>query len=97
METFFAGKFDKVSVQHLASVGHTWVDVLRVGYGRKAYLLAQIRAASRASEESCSYSFETMWTQRGNSSTLARLRPRSKMRILGSGTPRLKRDFGYGC
>ena len=27
----------------------------------------------------------------------ARLRPRSKMRIFGSGTPRLKRDFGYGC
>jgi hypothetical protein len=60
------------------------------------YLLAQIRAASRASELNCSYSLETMWTQRGNSSTLARLRPRSKMRILGSGTPRLKRDFGYG-
>lgn len=62
-----------------------------------AYLLAQIRAASRASEDNCSYSLETMWTQRGNSSTLARLRPRSKIRILGSGTPRLKRDFGYGC
>lgn len=33
----------------------------------------------------------------GNSSTFARLRPRSKIRILGSGTPRLKRDLGYGC
>jgi hypothetical protein len=31
----------------------------------------------------------------GNSSTLARLRPRSKMRIFASGTPRLKRDLGY--
>ena len=61
------------------------------------YLFAQIRAASRASEESCSSSFDTMWTQRGNSSTFARLRPRSNMRILGSGTPRLKRDLGYGC
>lgn len=60
------------------------------------HLLAQIRAASRASELSCSYSLETRWTQRGNSSTFARLRPRSKIRILGSGTPRLKRDFGYG-
>lgn len=60
------------------------------------YLLAQIRAASRASEDSCSYSLETMCTQRGNSSTLARFRPRSKMRILGSGTPRLNRDLGYG-
>ena len=62
----------------------------------RTYLLAQMRAASRASEDNCSYSLETMWTQRGNSSTLARLRPRSKIRILGSGTPRLKRDFGYG-
>lgn len=53
------------------------------------YLLAQIRAASSASDEICSYSFETRWTQNGNSSTPAFLRPRSKMRILGSGTPRL--------
>ena len=30
------------------------------------YLLAQIRAASRASLDSCSYSSETRWTQRGN-------------------------------
>jgi hypothetical protein len=41
------------------------------------YLLAQIRAASKASEESCSYSSETKWTQSGNSSTEAFLRPRS--------------------
>ena len=61
------------------------------------YLLAQMRAASRASELNCSYSLETMCTQRGNSSTLARFRPRSKIRILGSGTPRLNRDLGYGC
>ena len=64
-----------------------WVDT---------YLLAQIRAASRASDDNCSYSFDIIWMQSGNSSTLARLRPRSKMRILGSGTPRLKRDLGYG-
>ena len=63
---------------------------------KKTYLLAQMRAASRASEDSCSYSLETMWTQRGKSSTLARLRPRSKIRIFGSGTPLLKRDLGYG-
>lgn len=62
----------------------------------RTYLLAQIRAASSASEDNCSYSLETICTQRGNSSTLARLRPRSKIRILGSGTPRLKRDLGYG-
>lgn len=60
------------------------------------YLLAQIRAASRASEPICSYSLETRWMQRGKSSTLARLRPRSKILILASGTPRLKRDLGYG-
>lgn len=61
------------------------------------HLFAQIRAASRASELSCSYSFETRWMQRGKSSTVARFRPRSKIRILASGTPRLKRDLGYGC
>ena len=45
------------------------------------YLLAQIRAASSASEESCSYSSETKWQQKGNSSTEARFLPRSKIRI----------------
>jgi hypothetical protein len=60
------------------------------------YLLPAIREASRASELSCSSSLETRWTHVGNSSTLARFLPRSKMRILGSGTPRLKRDLGYG-
>jgi hypothetical protein len=58
------------------------------------YLLAQIRAASRASDESCSYSSETRWQQKGKSLTLALFRPRSKIRILGSGTPRLYLDFG---
>ena len=60
------------------------------------YLLAQIRAASSASELSCSYSLETRWTVQGKSSTEAFFRPRSNMRILASGTPRLKRDLGYG-
>ena len=97
METFFAGDFDEIPVGVLLSESAA-VDGNKWRLGRKgSYLLAQIRAASRASEDSCSYSLETMWTQRGNSSTLARLRPRSKMRILGSGTPRLKRDLGYGC
>ena len=89
METFFARDFDKIPVPPCQTCNYNKGIVL-------AYLLAQIRAASRASEDSCSYSLETMWTQRGNSSTLARLRPRSKILILGSGTPRLKRDFGYG-
>lgn len=48
------------------------------------YLLAQIRAASRASEDSCSYSSETRWTQSGKSSTFALLRPKSKILILAS-------------
>lgn len=41
------------------------------------YLLAQIRAASRASEETCSYSSETKWQQKGKSLTEAFFRPRS--------------------
>ena len=48
------------------------------------YLLAQIRAASSASDESCSYSSETRWTHSGNSSTFALLRPKSKILIFGS-------------
>jgi len=59
------------------------------------YLLAQIRRASRASDEICSYSFDTRWQQKGKSSTGAFLRPRSKIRILGSGTPRLYRLLGF--
>lgn len=65
-------------------------------FAMETYLLAVIRAASRPSEVSCSNSLETKWMHSGNSSTFARLRPRSKIRILGSGTPRLNRDFGYG-
>merc|ERR1712029_31587 len=42
------------------------------------------------------YLFATRWQQKGNSSTEARLRPRSKIRIFGSGTPRLNRDLGNG-
>lgn len=60
------------------------------------YLLQQIRPASRASELSCSYSSETKWTHSGKSSTVAFFFPKSKILILGSGTPRQKRDFGYG-
>ena len=96
MEAFFAGDFDEVSVKHLKSAKYHHLVQLGSRNERKTDLLAQMRAASRASEDSCSYSLETMCTHRGNSSTLARLRPRSKMRIFGSGTPRLKRDFGYG-
>lgn len=106
METFLSSNFDEISVYR--TLLETRYRKERWGGGgggglgvweldmifHNTYLLAQIRAASRASDESCSYSFETMCTQRGNSSTLARFRPRSKMRILGSGTPRLKRDFG---
>lgn len=93
VETFFASDFHEVSGdgRHVSQMSPDSVDSLWT------YLLAQMRAASRASEDSCSYSLETMWMQRGNSSTFARLRPRSKIRILGSGTPRLKRDLGYGC
>jgi hypothetical protein len=91
METFFAGNFDQVS-----SLEVSLVSVVGLKHDGLPYLFAQIRAASRASELSCSYSFETMCTHSGNSSTLAFLRPRSKILILGSGTPRLNRDLGYG-
>merc|ERR1719220_2532190 len=60
------------------------------------YLLQQIRPASRASAESCSNSSDTKWMERGNSSTPAFLRPRSKILILGSGTPRLNLLLGIG-
>ena len=94
METFLTCDFDEVPVTY--SISGSVLRNVGLREEREAYLLAQIRAASRASEDSCSYSLDTMCTQRGNSSTLARLRPRSKMRILASGTPRLKRDLGYG-
>lgn len=41
-------------------------------------------------------SYETIWTQAGNASTENLFMPQSKIRILGSGTPRLYRDLGYG-
>ena len=85
VESFLASNFDEIS---------SLVSYVDLFWTTKTHLLAQIRAASSASELSCSYSLDTMWTQRGNSSTLARLRPRSKIRILGSGTPRLNLDFG---
>jgi hypothetical protein len=45
------------------------------------YLFAQILAASNASLDSCSYSSDTKWQQNGNSSTFARLRPKSNILI----------------
>jgi hypothetical protein len=54
-------------------------DPAKIVIAGYAHLLAQIRAASKASELNCSYSLETKWTQRGNSSTFARFRPRSKI------------------
>jgi hypothetical protein len=55
------------------------VDPAKIVVVGLTHLLAQIRAASKASELNCSYSLETKWTQRGNSSTFARFRPRSKI------------------
>jgi hypothetical protein len=88
VETFLTGDLDEVPIAWLDK------DRRRPDGAEVTYLLAQIRAASRASEDSCSYSLETRWTQLGKSSTEAFLRPRSKIRILGSGTPRLNRDLG---
>jgi hypothetical protein len=101
METFLSGDFDEISkinsIQRSENGSISRLGIFCVcGFGGVTYLLAQIRAASRASELSCSYSLETMWTQQGKSSTLAFFRPRSKILILASGTPRLNRDLGYG-
>ena len=60
------------------------------------YLLAQIRPASRASDDSCSYSSEIRWMHRGKSSTRAFLRPKSKMRIFGS-EKKKKEQFYHQC
>jgi hypothetical protein len=60
------------------------------------YLLHATRAASSASELTCSFSSETRCTAKGNMSTDAFLKPQSKMRIFGSGTPRQNRDRMYG-
>ena len=60
------------------------------------YLLHAIRAASRASLDTFSFSQLTRCTHSGNSSTPRFFCPTSKIRILGSGTPRQYRDLGYG-
>lgn len=99
MEAFFTSNFDQIPAEQVESALLQNQYAIRLWHPpgmNSTDLLAQIRAASRASELSCSYSFETMCMQRGNSSTLARLRPRSKIRIFGSGTPRLNLDLGYG-
>ena len=57
------------------------------------YLLAQIRPASRASDESCSYSSEIIWIHRGKSSTRAFFLPRSKILILGSEGKEIKSSY----
>lgn len=49
------------------------------------YLLAQIRPASRASLDNCSYSFETRWIHVGKVSTGIFFDPKSKILILESG------------
>ena len=97
MEAFLASGLDEIPGCMLARGIETVANVAR--HRRRtdeatAYLLAQMRAASNASELSCSYSLDTRWMHSGNSSTVARFRPRSKILILGSGTPRLNRDLG---
>ena len=59
-------------------------------------LLAVIRAASRDSEEICSFSRERRWTQAGKVSTGSFFFPTSKILIFASGTPRQYRDLMYG-
>ena len=58
------------------------------------YLLHAIRAASKASLDTFSFSQLTRCTQNGNSSTPFFFIPTSYILILGSGTPRQNRDLG---
>eukprot|EP00445_Apocalathium_hangoei_P063396 CAMPEP_0204121562 /NCGR_PEP_ID=MMETSP0361-20130328/8270_1 /ASSEMBLY_ACC=CAM_ASM_000343 /TAXON_ID=268821 /ORGANISM="Scrippsiella Hangoei, Strain SHTV-5" /LENGTH=204 /DNA_ID=CAMNT_0051072871 /DNA_START=158 /DNA_END=773 /DNA_ORIENTATION=+ len=60
------------------------------------YLFVAMRAASKHSLVSCWFSSTTKCAQAGKSSQGCFFLPQSKMRILGSGTPRQKRDLGYG-
>ena len=58
VETFFAGNLDEVPAIHVRLVSSSALEFFGVIYN--TYLLAQMRAASRASELNCSYSLETM-------------------------------------
>ena len=60
------------------------------------YLLQAILAASRASDETYSFSPETRWIQQGNSLYAAFFLPMSYILIFESGTPLQYLDFGYG-
>merc|ERR1719468_306683 len=60
------------------------------------YLFVAIRAASKHSLVTCCISSHTMCAAAGNSSHGIFFLPQSKILILGTGTPRQKRDFGYG-
>jgi hypothetical protein len=89
VEAFFAGDFDEVFVG--ADAGRF------KGFGGELFVLVCGFVLAFALHFGKGWDvLETRWTQVGNSSTPAFFRPRSKMRILGSGTPRLKRDLGYG-
>jgi len=58
------------------------------------FLLQAILAASKDSEEIYSFSKETMWMAKGNSSQGAFFFPASYILILASGTPLLNLDLG---
>ena len=89
VKAFFAGDLDEVLVG--ADAGR----FERFG-GELFVLVCEFVLACGCEGKKVWDALETRWTQVGNSSTPAFFLPRSKMRILGSGTPRLKRDLGYG-
>ena len=92
----------KSTEQHLVDAGdvkgwsHTWMWKLSLPQLFTMYVLAHTEAASGASEDSCLSSSDTVCPQSGNSSTFAFFYPRSKMRILASGTFQQKWDSGFG-
>jgi hypothetical protein len=60
VETFLTGDLHEVPILSMSTSFPPFLArLLHLGSGSMTYLLAQIRAASRASEESCSYSLET--------------------------------------
>lgn len=104
MDRFFYNRLSNMDT-HLSAPAHDNILLMRMTWNGwslilmwKAslpqfftmYLLAQMRPASKASDDSCSHSSDTRWMQVGNSSTRALLRPKSKIRILGSGEKRKK-------
>ena len=88
-----AGKYESKDV---VSTSWRWISP---GWGVRVFRTQACATRARQCKQNgvpALEAHETMCTQHGKASTEKRFMPQSKMRILGSGTPRLYRDFGYG-